>query len=526
MGIDLGTTRTVVASAEGGRYPIASFEVEGGTREWLPGVVAERGGIVRYGWDAVRDAPGADAVIRSLKRSVAWRAPEERVDELTSRPTAIELLSGLAAHVVSAMRHGSSLGLEEGEPIEAMIAVPANATSRQRWSTIEAFRRAGVKVLGVLNEPTAAGIELASRQLGGALGEGKRSPKRYVVVYDLGGGTFDASAIGLAGRRFELLATEGLARLGGDDFDQAIASLACAAAGIDESALASPVRAALLDAARAAKEAMTPQSRNVMVDLGAIDFGAGSSGARPEREAVVLPAARVLEACEPLVERTLELLDRLFARLPEHGIDPESARELGALYVVGGGAAFVGVARALRARHGRKVQLAPIPHASTAIGLAVAADPRAAVYVQEAVTRHFGVWREGAGGREKVFDPIFAKDALAQRDAGSSRELEVRRRYRPRHTVGHLRFLECSELDRDGGPAGDLTPWKEIFFPYDPSLRGREREEELGAAIATEARLDEEIEETYRYEAGGGITVEIANVTRGYARRYDLGAIE
>ena len=508
VGIDLGTTRTVIASAEDGRHPVAAFEIEGGWRDWLPGVVIERGGSPSFGWRAVRDASTADAVIRSLKRAVSTRAPDEPVAELSSRPSAIELLSAFASHVVAEI--GSSTLARgpgrAGERIEAMIAVPANATSRQRWMTIEAFRRAGVRVLGVINEPTAAGIELAYRHLGL---ENKRSPKRYVVVYDLGGGTFDASAISLAGRRFELLATEGLSQLGGDDFDEVIAGLAASAAGLDPSTLASPIRAALLDQARAAKEAMTPQSKHVLVEL-----APALEGASP----VVLPAQQVLEACEPLVERTLELLDRLFARLPERGIDPGNTRELGAVYVVGGGASFVGVARALRARYGRKLQLAPIPHAATAIGLAVAADPDGGIYVQDAVTRHFGVWREGDAGRAKVFDPIFSKDARV--DEGG--ELVARRRYRPRHTVGHLRFLECSAIDRDGGPAGDLTLWSEIYFPYDASQRERDVP---ALAIRDVASPGDEIEETYRYGAGGGITVRVENLTHGYGRSYELGSL-
>ena len=99
------------------------------------------------------------------------------------------------------------------------MSVPANAASRQRWLTLEAFRRAGFHPIGLLNEPTAAAVEFAHHHLREL---GKKSPKRYVVVYDLGGGTFDTSAVSLEGRRFELLAAEGIARLGGDDFDELV----------------------------------------------------------------------------------------------------------------------------------------------------------------------------------------------------------------------------------------------------------------------------------------------------------------
>jgi molecular chaperone DnaK (HSP70) len=510
LGIDLGTTRTVVAKCEDGRYPIASFDAGGAFHEWVPGACVEIEGRRLFGWEAQARLHEAPAVVRSVKRAVSGLAPDEVVEALPSRPTALTLLSEYVAHVVASVRERSTLEIPEGELLSAMVAVPANATSRQRWLTLEAFRRAGVEVLGLLNEPTAAGIEYAHRHLGL---DNKRSPKRYLVVYDLGGGTFDTSAISLKGQLFELLATEGLSRLGGDDLDEAILRVALAKAGLDESALEPAVRARCLDAARAAKESLGPHSRHALIDL---------AMAMPTEEPVVVPAADVVAACEPLVEKTLALIDELMKALPAHGIDPEDTRQLGAVYVVGGGASFVGVLKSLRASLGRKVQLAPVPYAATAIGLAVAADPRAGVYVQEAVTRHFGVWREAQGGREKIFDPIFGKGTLASENGRG--EVVVERRYRPRHTVGHLRFLECSSLDADRGPTGDLTPWRELRFPYDPSLRDVV---DLGASVERDPSLaGVEIAETYRYRPDGSISVRIENLTHGYARDYELGRIE
>ncbi len=517
LGIDLGTTRTVVSAVHDGRYPLASFEIDGAVREWIPGLCIEVESGLLFGWDAVARLPDARAVVRSIKRAVADVAPDDPVLALPSRPSAVALLGGYVAHVIERVRTTSSLEIDPDEQLSAAIAVPANATSRQRWATIEAFRRSGVEVISVLNEPTAAGIEYAHRHLGT---ENKRSPKRYVVVYDLGGGTFDTSAISLRGRRFDLLATEGIARLGGDDFDDAILDLALVHAGIDRSSVESASLGRLGETARAAKESIGATSKHVLVDL-----GAALPGAAP----VVLAVADVLAACEPLVERTLVMIDALFAGLAAHDIDADDARQLGAVYVVGGGASFSGVVRALRARLGRKVLLAPIPHAATAIGLAVAADLDAGIRVHEAVTRHFGVWREGASGREKIFDPIFGK-GLTDASVGAKaleddpqKERVVRRRYRPRHSVGHLRFLECSALDEGGGPSGELTPWREVCFPYDPALRDRE---DLDRSITPDASLvNEDIEETYRYDPSGAVTVRIENVTRGYARTYELGRL-
>jgi hypothetical protein len=187
----------------------------------------------------------------------------------------------------------------------------------------------------------------------------------------------------------------------------------------------------------------------------------------------------------------------------------------------------VGVLKALRAKLGRKVEIAPVPHAATAIGLAVAADEDAGIFVKEAVTRHFGVWREAQGGREKIFDPIFDKGAanvpVEDTSADSSGPIVAERRYRPRHTVGHLRFLECARRDVDGGPAGEITPWREILFPYDPALKD---EGDLRDRTPQPLLAREEIREQYRYGADGSISVRIDNLTSGYGRTFELGRIE
>jgi hypothetical protein len=269
-----------------------------------------------------------------------------------------------------------------------------------------------------------------------------------------------------------------------------------------------PHTPAALERAREAKETLRPTSRRLLLDLG--DHGPG--------EPIAIDVAALYARAQPLIDRTLAQTDALFERLRERGIDPDDPRELGGLYLVGGGAAFPAVARTLRARFGKKLLLAPQPFAATAIGLAIAADPGASVMIREAVTRHFGVWREAAGGVDKVFDPLLGKDTPA------GGPIVVQRRYRPAHAIGHLRYLECSSLDASGQPVHDLVPCTDVFFPYDPSLVDRA---EL-ATVPNERRpelMANEIAETYTYAPDGTISVRIANLTRGYARTFDLGAL-
>ncbi len=506
LGIDFGTTRTVVAAAVDGRYPVAVFETPRGFADFIPGLAVRGRKDLELGWDAAAGiGPDSQAIVRSIKREAGLRMPDDRLKDLGLDRTALELTTEYLRFLRRMLVERSNLELDELEPLEAMVAVPANASTSQRYLTVEAFNRAGFRVLGLINEPTAAAIEYAHNHLSAL---GKRTPKRYVVVYDLGGGTFDTSAVSLVDRRFDLIASEGISRLGGEDFDEVILELGLAEAGLRGSELRPVKRAQLLEICREAKEALAPTSRRL-----SLDFGAALDGI----ELVTLDMAELNEACTPMVLRTLELLEVILERVREHGIDPDNVRELGGVYLVGGGTAFPLVGRMLRERYKRKVLMAPQPHAATAVGLAIAADPEAEIFVREAVTRHFGVWREGEAGRNKIFDPIIKKGLLP--DGGS---LSVERRYRPVHAVGHLRFLECSDIDDTGQPRGDMTPWGDILFPYDPSLAERS---DLGA-VPRDQRLaggEVEIVERYGYGRDGAIWISIENATRGYSRRYVLG---
>ncbi|HVK86312.1 MAG TPA: Hsp70 family protein, partial [Kofleriaceae bacterium] len=301
LGIDFGTTRTVVAAVHDGRHPVALFDEGGEFREYQPGTAVLRRGELLVGWAAAQALAAGEAehAVRSVKRAVQQLAPDAPVPALPGL-TALELVTAYLAELRRALLERSNL--EVTEPLEVMIAVPANAPSHQRWLMLEACKRAGLVPIGLVNEPTAAAIEFAHHHLGEL---GKRSPKRYVVVYDLGGGTFDTSAVSLEGRRFDLIAAEGIARLGGDDFDEHVLALACERASL---ALEGTARAAALERAREAKETLRPTTKKLLVDLGA---GGEMS----------VDVGELYARCEPLIAQTLAQTDLLFERLRERGIN-------------------------------------------------------------------------------------------------------------------------------------------------------------------------------------------------------------
>lgn len=502
IGIDFGTTRIVAAAADRGNYPVIAFECpDGAAREWVPPLVAVRGGERFYGWQAwARQGAAGVTLVRSLKRVLADAGPGTLVNLGPLALPLSQLLAEMAAAFRRELIESSSLNVRAGEPLEVMLGVPANANSNQRFLTVEGFRAGGFEVLGLLNEPSAASIEYAHR-----LGEADLKAPEHILVYDLGGGTFDASLVERDGLSHTVLATESIPTLGGEDFDEALAGLVLAIAGraAERAGFSAAEEFQLLEECRDKKESLHPNTRRLIVDLDAVRDGWGQ---------VTVPVSELYEACAPLVEETLQATAGLLARAPAAGLPT--------LYITGGASELPLVARLLRERFGRRVKRSAYTRAATAIGLAIQADAQSGYRLRESFTRWFGVWREAEEGRAVVFDALFDKGTPLP--APGEAPLTRVRRYQPVHNIGHFRYLECTRRAPGGAPTGDVTAWDEIRFPFDPALARSVKLADIPVAHS-ESGARQVIEE--RYEAGphGGVTVTIANLTAGYHRTYRLG---
>ncbi|AUX23209.1 molecular chaperone Hsp70 [Sorangium cellulosum] len=514
LGIDFGTTRTVVACCDRGNYPVLSFQdAAGDPVDFYPSVVAERGGELRFGLDALAVASDpAWSVLRSFKRVLSGpgASPDLEVAIGGTRLRVLDLLTLFLKSLRDAVLHRSNRPKkrQDDERLICVVATPANAHGTQRFVTLDAFRRAGFEVIALLNEPSAAGFEYTHRYRSTIT-----SKREHIVVYDLGGGTFDASLVHMTGRSHDAVATAGLNHLGGDDFDAALASAALAAAGLEREALPARALAALADQCREAKERLNPNTRRIVIDLEAC---LGDRAPAPE---VTIPAADYYDRCAPLVESTITAMQPVIARLDAGA--GEALADIAGIYVVGGASSLPIVARTLRERFGRRVHRSPYPSAAIAMGLAIAVDEDAGFELSDRLSRHFGVFREGGGGSEVIFDPIFDREARVP----SSREAPVvsRRVYRAAHNVGRYRFVECATLDRLGVPHGDITAFNEVVFPFDRQLRDRSAEL---AAVPVRRMGDEGplIEEQYAITPHGIVEVTITDVEAGYRRVYQVGA--
>lgn len=504
IGLDFGTTRIVVAAVDRGNYPLVNFEVPGGrVSDWFPSVLAVSGERRIYGWEALElQGQAGWTVVRSLKRLLKNAGPHTEIEIRGIRLNLIQVLSEMMAAVRHELIHSSTLGATKSEALQVMLGVPANANSNQRFLTEEAARAGGFEVLGLSNEPSAAAVEYAHR----TSDERKSLSRGGLLVYDLGGGTLDVSLVAMGETENEVLATDGMSDFGGDDFDEILADLALTAVKLpkaERESLTEAERFHLLDECREKKESLNPNSRKVLIEL---------EGVRPEWKEISIPVDTFYERCRPLIEQSRYVAENLLASNPEQLIDT--------LYLTGGGSELPPVARILRETFGRRVRRSAYMRSATAIGLAIRAGSDHDRTVRDHFTQNFGVWREADSGASVTFDVVFPRGMKLPRRGEAP--LQMLRTYHPAHNIGHFRYLECSQVDRQGQPQGDISHWDEIRVAYDPQLRGKE---ELTTHIVErgQPREDVLIHEEYSCDANGGVKVRISDQGSDFASEYRLG---
>jgi len=504
IGFDFGTTRIVIAAADRGNYPLVNFEApDGRVHDWYPSVLAVRDERRVYGWEALElhGKPGW-TVVRSLKRRLKNAGPHSEIEVDGQRLNLSQILTEMMAAVRHELVHSSTLGVAKSDKLQVMLGVPANANSNQRFLTEEAARAAGFEVLGLSNEPSAAAIEFAHRESA----ERKTRARGGLLVYDLGGGTFDASLVALGDTEYAVIASDGIPDLGGDDFDQILAELALAAAEIpadEQNSLSAAERYLLLDEAREKKESLNPNTRKVTLDLDRIREGWNE---------VSIPVDVFYERCRPLIEASRVVVENLLAGHPEHGIDT--------LYLTGGGSELPPVARILRETFGRRVRRSAYMRSATAIGLAIRADGHEGCALREQFTHNFGVWREADEGYNVVFDIIFPRGIELPRRG--EKPLRIVRTYQPVHDIGHFRYLECAQLDAHHQPQGEISNWDEIRVPFDSNLRDSSDLADRPVRRFV-PRQDLLIEEEYTCDSNGSLKVRISDKFTEYATEYRLG---
>lgn len=344
IGIDLGTTNSCVGVMEGGQ-PVVVANAEGART--TPSVVAfTKSGERLVGEPAKRQAvTNADKTISSIKRHMGtdYRVA---IDDKKYSPQEI------SAMILQKLKTDAENYLGE-KVTEAVITVPAYFNDAQRQATKDAGKIAGLDVKRIINEPTAA-----------ALAYGLDNEKEQkIMVYDLGGGTFDVSIIEIGDGVIEVLSTAGDNRLGGDDFDQKVADYMIAefkkTEGVDLSADKMAMQRIREAAEKAKKELSSATTTNI--NLPFISMNANG----PLHFDMNLTRAKFDELTHDLVERTAEPVRRA---LSDAGL---SASELGQVLLVGGSTRVPAVQDKVKQLTGKEPSKTLNPDECVALGASV-----------------------------------------------------------------------------------------------------------------------------------------------------------
>ena len=344
IGIDLGTTNSAVAVLEGNEAKIIA-NPEG--NRTTPSVVAFKNGEIQVGEVAKRQAVTNPNTISSIKRHMGETGYKVEIEGKSYTPQEIsamilQYLKGYAEEYL-------------GEKVDkAVITVPAYFNDAQRQATKDAGRIAGLEVERIVNEPTAAAL---------AYGLDKVDHEEKILVFDLGGGTFDVSILELGDGVFDVLSTAGDNHLGGDDFDQKIIDFLVEEFqrdnGIDLSSDKMAMQR-LKDAAEKAKKDLSGVSQT-QISLPFISAGA----AGPLHLEVTLTRAKFDQLTHDLVERTKEPVRRA---LSDAGL---SASEIDQVLLVGGSTRIPAVVEAVRNETGKEPNKSVNPDEVVAMGAAI-----------------------------------------------------------------------------------------------------------------------------------------------------------
>ncbi|HOM42233.1 MAG TPA: molecular chaperone DnaK [Bacillota bacterium] len=346
IGIDLGTTNSCVAVMEGGE-PVVIPNAEGGRT--TPSVVGfSKTGERLVGQVAKRQAvTNPERTVISIKREMGSNF-KVNIDDKSYTPQEI------SAMILTKLKQDAEAYLGE-KVTQAVITVPAYFSDSQRQATKDAGKIAGLEVLRIINEPTAASL---------AYGLDKEENQK-ILVFDLGGGTFDVSILELGDGVFEVLATNGNNRLGGDDFDQRVINYLADEFKKDNGIDLRNDRMAMQRLKEAAEKAKIELSGVLQTNINLPFITADASG--PKHLDVTLTRAKFDELTHDLVEMTMEPARKALA---DAGLTSD---KLSKVILVGGSIRIPAVQEAVKKLTGKEPYKGINPDECVAIGAAIQA---------------------------------------------------------------------------------------------------------------------------------------------------------
>ncbi len=526
IGIDFGTTNTVVARMRGGDSQPTLIRF--GSDEMAPSAVAWDGKRLHFGKEALdQEAPLLG--LKSLLRDHRGRSkPVVAFDDGNKLPLG-EVLDGYFAWIRAAIAADlGERGIPVPDPIPVVLTVPQNCHDVQRRTTRAAALDAGFQVIDILNEPTAAALAIALMGVTTQVATGS-----HLCLYDFGGGTFDASLVRRDGEaRFVEVDSEGVQKLGGADIDadltEAVVEHLTGEAPVVK-AKWQPEAVHLGRIRRLCEKAKIALANDAELEFFPISL-AGVIGTRSplaflRKVQVEVGRDELVAAAAPRIRKTIAALKQMLDR------NPAALGSLAAVVLTGGSSRLPGVhdgVRQLLDRFGLgSVRIIASDRSMHDVSLGAAAygalgSAGGARIIDRRAAMHVGVWRV-AHGRE-WFHVLLARGTPLPEDDFLKTEIT----YRPGHDVGEFRFCQCSDLSdsdgqqtavadlgdlrrrRDLRPAGDILDYpRPLRIAFAPGLRHLDGDA-LDRLPITTCDPGVEVEEIWRFHPDGLVDIAIA----------------
>lgn len=516
LGLDFGTTTTAVVLAQENNYHVIQHRYYNSNQNIelsepiLPSIISFNKKNLYYWMEAEEIAKSNEScfTLPSIKRILGDYYEGQKIKFEDIEYDIRNILTNMFKKLHNSITN--SLGMEDVE-FEVMTTVPANSNGAQRWLTRQALLDAGFSKVDLFDEPSSAAVEYAWRRI--RLSE--KGLPQYVIVYDLGGGTFDLSLVKIQNINYEVISSLGINKLGGDDFDEELQKLIIEKLDIDYETLSRIQKYNLKREAKRLKETISgfrslPQK--IPIDLSPLGIK-GKKGA-----AGYISIQKYEEKITPYLEKTIETLKLLLSEdvIKKDGID----KKISYIYLVGGSTLLPWVTQIIH-KHFPDYTIikSPTPYESVAIGAAIRNIEKDNFPFLDRLSRNFGVIRVGQDHQTEYMDIIFPRGTKLP---SSGQQINKRiGPYRPYYNIGWLKYLETQTLNTQKLPAGNVKWWEEVLFPYSTDYKD---------AIPSSPPLIQfredlnniSIIEDYTLDSNGIVVVKITRLPDNYVKTYQV----
>lgn len=451
LGFDIGTTNTLSVVYDNNIFRIVPHILELNStkiiKKIFPSVISISKNKLIFGLEAENLPNTEKYMILSVKSKLKNYKEGSKIKIGKYRFDLADIYFSFIKAVTSSTR--KSLNFKDKVNL-AVFTIPANSSSIERWLLRQAAIKSNIaKKIILLDEPIASVLEYFQYI---------KKDKEDLIVYDLGGGTFDVSHVKKIYETFNVIKSEGINNLGGDNFDELLIEMICEKLKFNISELTLFEKNLIVREVRRAKESLVhyndclPDKLNIMT---------GFIETKHLKKNIDISTELFITKCNKLINKTINILNTVYTG--------ELKKKKVPIYITGGGSIFPPVRNSLL-KNFSNIIFSQTPLETVSIG-SVIYGKMDKEKVISSLARHIGIVRLTNNHKEEFFDIIFHK--TTKLPIGNNKLTVIKGPYIPYHNIGRLQFIEAGALNEIDNCERDIKKFKEILFPFDKAINKR-----------------------------------------------------